>query len=163
MNVNNTNRRSVQAEFIFRHKMYSNQTGSCEKKGRLFRKSTIWWSRHVSRQWLWNHFGWLRAVFQIAKKIWSDNLARVGSRLVARKKCEWRRHGVIAIDHSFLSNRLHFDYCTSNRRLLSPLNVEIFTLHCCAMNRGYGDWVSSFIIACYGFVLFQGRIFTLVF
>jgi len=39
-----------------------------------------------------------------------------------------------------------------SRRLLSPLNLEIFTLHHCAMNRGCGGWVSSFVIVCYGYV-----------
>jgi len=36
------------------------------------------------------------------------------------------------------------------RRLLSRLNLEIFTQHHCAMNRDCGDWVPSFIIICYG-------------
>jgi len=48
-------------------------------------------------------------------------------------------------------NRLHCQF-NRNRRLLSRLNFEIFTLHHCAMNRGYGGWVSSFIIVCYGYV-----------
>jgi len=30
--------------------------------------------------------------------------------------------------------------------------LEIFTLHDCAMNRGCGGWVSSFIIVCHGYV-----------
>jgi len=30
-------------------------------------------------------------------------------------------------------------------------NLEIFTLHRCALNRGCGGWVSSFIIVCYCF------------
>jgi len=30
--------------------------------------------------------------------------------------------------------------------------LEIFTLHHCALNRGCGGWVSSFIIICYGYV-----------
>jgi len=48
-------------------------------------------------------------------------------------------------------NRLlcHFN---RNRRSLSRINWEIFTLHHCAMNRGCGGWVSSFIIVCYGHV-----------
>jgi len=45
-------------------------------------------------------------------------------------------------------NRLH---CQFNRRLLSRLNLEIFTLHHCAINPGCGGWVSSFIISCYGY------------
>jgi len=36
--------------------------------------------------------------------------------------------------------------------LLSLLNLEIFTLHHCALNHGCGGWVSSFIIVCYGSV-----------
>jgi len=28
--------------------------------------------------------------------------------------------------------------------------MEIFTLHHCAMNRGFGDWVCFFIMVCYG-------------
>jgi len=47
-------------------------------------------------------------------------------------------------------NRLHCQFI-HNRRLLSRLNLEIFTLHHCVMNRGYGGWVSSFIIICYGY------------
>jgi len=47
--------------------------------------------------------------------------------------------------------RLHRQF-NRNRRLLSRLNLEIFTLHHCAMNRGYGGWVSSFITVCYGVV-----------
>jgi len=46
-------------------------------------------------------------------------------------------------------NRLHCQF-NRNRRLLSPLNLEIFTLHHYAMNRGCGGWASSFIIICYG-------------
>jgi len=30
--------------------------------------------------------------------------------------------------------------------------LEIFTLHHCAPNRGYGGWVSSFIVVCYVYV-----------
>jgi len=30
--------------------------------------------------------------------------------------------------------------------------LDIFTLHHCALNRGCGDWVSSFIIVFYGYV-----------
>jgi len=39
-----------------------------------------------------------------------------------------------------------------NRRLRSRLNLEIFTLYHCALKRGCGGWVSSFIIVCYGHV-----------
>ena len=39
-----------------------------------------------------------------------------------------------------------------NQRLLSRLNLEIFTLHYSAMNRGCGGWISSFIIVCYSYV-----------
>jgi len=48
-------------------------------------------------------------------------------------------------------NRLHCQF-NRNRRLLSRLNLEIFTLHHCAMNRGWGGWVPSFIIVCHGCV-----------
>jgi len=34
--------------------------------------------------------------------------------------------------------------------------LEIFTLHHCAMNRGCGGWVSSFIIICYGNCFAEG-------
>ena len=81
------------------------------------------------------------------------------------------RHGVIIIDYNrlqFLSNRnrlnwpkmkcnrdrLHCQF-NRNRRLLSRLNLEIFTLHHCAMNRGCGSWVSSFIIIYYGYVAWE--------
>jgi len=30
--------------------------------------------------------------------------------------------------------------------------LEIFTLHHCATNQGFGGWVSSFIILFYGYV-----------
>jgi len=43
------------------------------------------------------------------------------------------------------SNLLHCHF-NCNRLLLSRLNLEIFTLHHCAMNCGFGGWVSSFII-----------------
>jgi len=48
-------------------------------------------------------------------------------------------------------NRLH---CQINRdrRLLSRLNLEIFTLHHCAMNHSFGGWVSSFVTVCYDYV-----------
>ena len=48
-------------------------------------------------------------------------------------------------------NRLHCQF-NRNRRLRSRLNLDIFTLHHCALNRGCGGWVSSFIIVCYGCV-----------
>jgi len=48
-------------------------------------------------------------------------------------------------------NRLHCQF-NRNRRLLSRLNLEIFTLHHCAMNHGCGGRVSSFVIVCYGYV-----------
>jgi len=48
-------------------------------------------------------------------------------------------------------DRLHCQF-NRNRRLLPRLNLEIFTLHHCAMHRGCGGWVSSFIIVCYGCV-----------
>jgi len=47
--------------------------------------------------------------------------------------------------------RLHCQF-NRDRRLLSRLIIEIFTLHHCAMNRGFGGWVSSFIAVCYGYV-----------
>jgi len=53
-------------------------------------------------------------------------------------------------------NRLHCQF-NRNRRLGSRLILEIFTLHHCAMNRGCGGWVSSFIIVF--MVMFQGRPF----
>jgi len=43
--------------------------------------------------------------------------------------------------------------CNRNRRLLLRLNLEIFTLHHCTMNRRCGGWVSSFTTVCYGYVL----------
>jgi len=48
-------------------------------------------------------------------------------------------------------DQLHCQF-NRNRRLRSRLNFVIFTLHHCALNRGYGGWVSSFIIVCYGYV-----------
>jgi len=48
-------------------------------------------------------------------------------------------------------NRLHCQL-NRNRRLLWRLNLDIFTLHHCALNRGCGGWVSSFIIVFYGYV-----------
>jgi len=48
-------------------------------------------------------------------------------------------------------NRLHRQFIR-NRQLLSHLNLEIFTLHHRTINRGFGGWVSSFIIVCYGYV-----------
>jgi len=48
-------------------------------------------------------------------------------------------------------NRLHCQF-NSIRRLLSRLNLEIFTLHHSAMNCDCGGWVLSFIIICYGYV-----------
>jgi len=48
-------------------------------------------------------------------------------------------------------NRLHCHF-NRNRRLLSRLNLEIFTQHHCAMNSGCGGWVSSFIIVYYDYV-----------
>jgi len=50
-------------------------------------------------------------------------------------------------------NRLHCQF-NRNRRLRSRLNLEIFTLHRCALNRGCGGWFSSGIIA---FYMFQGK------
>jgi len=47
-------------------------------------------------------------------------------------------------------DRLHCQF-NRNRRLLSRLNLEIFTLRHCAMNRGCSGWVPSFIIVCYGY------------
>ena len=47
-------------------------------------------------------------------------------------------------------NRLHCQF-NRNRRLHSQLNLDIFTLHHCAMNRGCGGWVSFFIMVCYGY------------
>jgi len=66
------------------------------------------------------------------------------------------RHGVIVIDYSFLSNRnrlnwpkmkcdrnrLHCQF-NRNRRLLSRLNLEIFTLHHCAKPR---LWCLGFLL-----------------
>jgi len=48
-------------------------------------------------------------------------------------------------------NRLHCQF-NRNRRLCSRLNLDIFTLHHCALSRGCGGWVSSFNIVCYGYV-----------
>jgi len=48
-------------------------------------------------------------------------------------------------------NRLHCQF-NRNRRLRSRLNLEIFTLHQCALHGGWGGWVSSFVIFCYGYV-----------
>jgi len=48
-------------------------------------------------------------------------------------------------------NRLHCQV-NRNRRLRSRLNLDIFTLLHCALNRGCGGWVSSFIIVFYGYV-----------
>jgi len=48
-------------------------------------------------------------------------------------------------------NRLHWQF-NRNRRLLSRLNLEIFTIHHCAMNRDCGGWFSSSIVICYGYV-----------
>jgi len=48
-------------------------------------------------------------------------------------------------------NRLHCQF-NRNRRLLTRLNLEIFTQHHCAMNRGFGGWVSSFTIVYFGYV-----------
>jgi len=74
-----------------------------------------------------------------------------------------RQSWSITIDHSFFSNRnrlkwpkmkcnrLHCQF-NRNRRLISRLNLEIFTLHHCVMNHSCGSWVSSFIIICYGCV-----------
>jgi len=53
---------------------------------------------------------------------------------------------------TFNRNRLHCQF-NRNRRLLSRLNLEIITLHNCAMNSDCGGWISSFIIVCYGYVL----------
>jgi len=50
-------------------------------------------------------------------------------------------------------DRLHCQF-NRYRRLRSQLNLEIFTLHHCALNRGCGRWVSACIIVCY---MFQGR------
>jgi len=53
-------------------------------------------------------------------------------------------------------NRLHCQL-NRNRRFISRLNLEIFILHHCAMNRDCGGWVpplSSFVM-----VMFQGRPF----
>jgi len=51
-------------------------------------------------------------------------------------------------------NRLHRQF-NRNRRLFSRLNLQIFTLHHCALNRGCGGWVSSFIMVCYDY--FSGK------
>jgi len=40
-------------------------------------------------------------------------------------------------------NRLHCKF-NRNRPSISRLNLEIFILHHCAMNRSFGGWVSSF-------------------
>jgi len=39
-------------------------------------------------------------------------------------------------------NRLHCKF-NRNRRLIPRLNLEIFILHHCAMNRSFGGWFSS--------------------
>jgi len=54
-------------------------------------------------------------------------------------------------------DRLHCQF-NRNQRLLSRLNLEIFTLRHCAMNRGCSGWVpplSSFVM-----VMIQGRLFS---
>jgi len=53
-------------------------------------------------------------------------------------------------------NRLRWQF-NRNRRLLSRLNLDIFTLHHCAMNHSCCGWfppLSSFVM-----VMFQGRLF----
>jgi len=50
----------------------------------------------------------------------------------------------LQIDYDFQFNR--------NRRLVWRINLEIFTLHHCALNCGCCGWVSSFIIVCYWYV-----------
>jgi len=52
-------------------------------------------------------------------------------------------------------NRLHFQF-NRNRRLVWRINLEIFSLHHCALNRGCGGWVSSLVIVCCGYVSGQG-------
>jgi len=52
--------------------------------------------------------------------------------------------------------RLHCQF-NRNRRLSSRLNLDIFTLHRCALNRGCGGWV-SFLLS-FVMVMFQGRLF----
>ena len=79
----------------------------------------------------------------------------------------WSILEVIIIDYSFFSNsdrnrlnrpqmkcnrnQLHCQF-NCNWQLLLQWNLEIFTLHHCAMNSGCGGWVFSFIIVCYGCV-----------
>jgi len=46
-------------------------------------------------------------------------------------------------------NHCQFD---RNLRLHSRLNLDVFTLHHCALNGSCGGWVSSFIIVYYGYV-----------
>jgi len=53
-------------------------------------------------------------------------------------------------------NRLHCQF-NRNRRLLSRINLEIFTQHHCALNHGCGGWVSS--LSSFVMVMFQGRPF----
>jgi len=48
-------------------------------------------------------------------------------------------------------NRLYCQF-NRNRLLLSRLDLEIFTLHHCAINLDCGGWVFSFIIVCCGYV-----------
>jgi len=48
-------------------------------------------------------------------------------------------------------NRLHCQF-NRNPRLHSRLNLEIFTLHHCALNCSCGGLISSFIIVSYGYV-----------
>jgi len=52
-------------------------------------------------------------------------------------------------------NQLHCQLFNHNRRQLSRLNLEIFTLRHCAMNRGCGGWFSSFIIVWHGCVSWE--------
>jgi len=54
-------------------------------------------------------------------------------------------------------NRLHCQF-NRNRPLLSRLNLDIFTLHHCALNRGCGGWVYSFIIV-FLWLCFRGGYF----
>jgi len=81
-----------------------------------------------------------------------------GRKFYLAKAILLNRHGIIVIDYCFLSNRNRLNWTkvkcnrnrfnyqfNRNRRLLSRLNLEIFTLHHCAINRGCGGWVSSFI------------------
>jgi len=48
-------------------------------------------------------------------------------------------------------HRLHCQF-NRNRRLRSRLNLDIFTLHHCTLNRSCVGWVSSFIIVSYGYI-----------